>query len=156
MDEAKKFEIFKKLLSKESISELAESVVVQDIDGYVMFNDFKITQKADYFEVTRYISHCKYNFFTLKNAVIWCTMTKRNMIAQADKILQLDKMLEGSVANALVHEHLRKKTKNKDSKILYSAKLQEDKTKKSHILKEIDNFSQEVKKWQYRQFAALK
>lgn len=156
MDEAKKFEILKRLLNRDSISELAEIVVVHDVDGYVMFNDFKISQTDKNFEVSRFSTHCRHNFYTLKNAVIWCTLTKRNLIYQANNILSLDKMLEGAVANSVLHEHLSKKTKNSINKSLYFAKLEEDKSKKSYILREIENYAKEVKKWQYRQFAALK
>lgn len=156
MDEFNMFSILKKLLSKEELSGLSGIVVVEDHDGYVMFNDFKITPKNEQFQVTRFTTHCKKRFCALKNAVVWCTLVKRNKIAQANLVELLDGMLTGAISNEQLHKHLYKKTQNKDNKLLYFSKLQEDKVKKSKLQKQLDEYAREVKFWQYQQFAAIK
>jgi hypothetical protein len=70
------------------------------------------------------------------------------------QVLNLDKMLEGSEANFALHKHLSTSTKNIDNKSLYFTKLQEDKIKKKWIMKQLDSYAQEVKRWQFKQLAA--
>lgn len=156
MDEFNMFSILKKLLSKEELSGLSGIVVVEDHDGYVMFNDFKITPKNGHYDVTRFYTHCKQSFCVLKNAVVWCTLVKRKKVAEANLVALLDNMLDGAMANEQVHQHLYTKTQNRENKMLYYSKLQEDKAKKRRLQQQLNDYAREVKLWQYQQFSAVK
>ena len=155
MSELDMYAILKKLLSKEELSGLSGIVVVEDTNGYVMFNEYHIEPMKRGYRVTSFVTHCNHVFYSLKNSVMWCTLDKRKKVLESNQILVLDKMLEGAIANAELHKHLSEKTKNVDNRTLYFSKLQEDRVKKKHIMKQLDSYAEEVKKWQYQQFATV-
>jgi hypothetical protein len=147
------YNILKKLLSEQELRGLSGIVVIEDGDGYVLFNEYKITPiKNKKYLLTSFNTHLRVTFYSLRNAVIYATLDKRNRVAECSSILMFDQLLEGTEANIQLHNQLIKKTKNPDSRGLYEIKLVEDKNKKSQIQHNLNQYAKEVKKWQYRQF----
>jgi hypothetical protein len=60
--------------------------------------------------------------------------------------------LTGAVENVRIYEGLCKKTKNLDTKIIYLAKLQENRIRRNTILSELESHINKAKEWQYKQF----
>jgi hypothetical protein len=97
-------------------------------------------------------TYVRHTFYQLKNAVAWCTYDKRNKIKEASTILNLDLKLYGADANAEVYDNLTKNAKTVDSKLVYVAKLTEEKEKKNHILRQLNHLINEAKSWQLAKF----
>lgn len=150
------YNLLKRLLSKEELSGLSGIVVIEDGDGYVLFNEYHIRNNGDSYTLTNFDTYLKKEFYSLRNAVIWATLDKRQRVRQAAHVLNLDRMLSGATANAELHKHLSEKTKDFDKRTLYQAKLQEDKTKKKWIVQQLNDYAKEVKQWQFKQFAEAK
>ncbi len=144
--------VLKKILSKEEISQLSQSLIITTKNGYELFGEYSINPVKDKFIVKNYTTHLSKTFFSLQNAVVWTTMDKRNRIADSQRISDLDMLLEGSLASIKLHEHLCKSSKTLDSRAIYFIKLQEERLKKEAIHKEISSFILETKRWQDRQF----
>lgn len=145
--------MLKNLLSKEELSGLSGIVVIEDADGYVLFNEYQIRPiKNKKYLLTHFDTYMNKEFYSLRNAVIYATLDKRNKIAECDRIRVLDRLLEGTEANIILHETLSKKTKDYNNRNLYGTKLIEDKIKKKHILAQLNLYAKEVKKWQYKKF----
>lgn len=153
MNELNMYNILKNLLSKQELNGLSGIVVIEDYDGYVMFNEYKIKPTSDKkYLLTHFDTYLHKEFYSLRNAVIYATLDKRNRIADCDRVRVLDGILEGTEANITLHETLCKKTKDYNNRNLYETKLIEDKVKKKQILAQLNLYAKEVKKWQYQKF----
>ena len=92
------------------------------------------------------------SFNVLKNAVAWCTYDKRNNIYDTNRIYDLDNKLSSIDAAILVHQRLAKKAKKLEEKLIYLAKLGEEKMEKKQIVEELDRYVESSKIWQSKQF----
>ncbi len=152
MNESNMFSILKKLLSKDEINKLEETLIIEDENGYVLYGEYAIVKHDIGFKVTKFNTHLEETFYTLRNAVIWTSLDKCNKILEAKDVSNLDKMLEGTLASADLHKKLSMKTKNLENKSLYYAKLQEDRVKKRYLLAKLDQYAETVKAWQYKRY----
>jgi hypothetical protein len=148
------YDLLKQLFSKDELAGTSGVVVIQDGDGYVLFNEYHLIQEGNQYKLTKFNTHLDNKFYSLRNAVIWATLDKRQRVTDSLQVLNLDRILEGTTANFALHKHLLDTTKNVENKGLYFTKLQEDKIKKKSILKQLNSYAQEVKKWQFQQLAA--
>lgn len=156
MKPSKLEEKFNSFVNSGTMPEIEDIMVFQTSDGeYELYNKYYISRTPDKsYVVTMKDTHAHHTFYKLKNAVVWCTYDKRNKISDADKIIDLDLKLHGADSNAEVYTGLFKKTKNVDSKLLYAAKLTEEKVKKTYILAQLDLLVTEAKNWQLKRFIA--
>jgi hypothetical protein len=76
-------------------------------------------------------------------------LDKRNLIVEANRVLQLDDILAGLEVSTKLLEKYNKKTQN----FIYLNKLNENRLKKGSIIKELDSYSVKTKQWQMTQFA---
>jgi hypothetical protein len=79
-------------------------------------------------------------------------MDKKNYILDAENIVRLDMKLEGLDTNIQNYKHLCEKSKNYEAKIVYYAKLNEDKIKRKTVTEKIESYSQQVKIWQNKMY----
>jgi hypothetical protein len=79
-------------------------------------------------------------------------MDKKNYILDAEDIVRLDMKLEGLDTNIQNYKHLCEKSKNYEAKIVYYAKLNEDKIKRKTVTEKIESYSQQVKIWQNKMY----
>jgi hypothetical protein len=68
------------------------------------------------------------------------------------RILDLDNQLTSLDSAIAIHHNLTKRTKNTDDKLIYLAKLGEEKVRRSRICKELEQYVVESKLWQARRF----
>lgn len=152
MSETKMFGVLKKLLGKDTISKLEETLIITDDDGYVLYGEYFIRKSITGYCVTKRHSFLEEEFYLLRNAVIYTGLSKWNKIIEAKHVLELDKVLQGTKAIEDLHKKLVEKTKKLDNKSLYYAKLQEDRVKKRILLETLDNYAKSVTDWQNKRF----
>ena len=140
-------------IPKRDIQALQEITIFQDENGsYNLFNKYVITKVKQDFVVTLEQSFTTETFFQLKNAVAWCTLDTRDKILEADRVIYLDRKLASLEASIALLNNLVRKTKSPDDKLIYLAKLSEDKAQKRKISSELEYFLNESKRWQTQRF----
>lgn len=142
-----------KAIPQNDLRSLQDIAIFQDELGrYSLFGLYLITKENGNFNVTLETSYTFYEFSTLKNAVTWCTLDKRNRIIDAKRMVELDNKLISLDTAILVHNNLVKKTKSPDDRLIYLAKLSSEKLEKRKILEEIDTYINDSKRWQTQRF----
>lgn len=140
---------------RDSIPALQDVSVLQDPNGdYQLFNKYTIRKTKNGVEVFGNSIVGSLFFNTLKSAVAWCTNDRRVKISDAKRILELDRSLCGIETDIQQHQKLAKTAKDVDSKLIYLAKLGEDRLKKKLMTREMDSYIQESRSWQNRRFNA--
>jgi hypothetical protein len=138
---------FLKKFSHISIIKLSENI-------YGLFNVYIIEKTADkLYNVSIYGKHTEHNFYNIRNAFAWCVFDKRNKIVESQRILSLDKKLQGLESNMELHRHLIKTSKNEEQRFIYFSKLTDEKVKRSEIAHELNGYINESKTYQERRFA---
>jgi len=138
------------------LEKLADISVFQESDGsYSLFNKYIIKKTNQGYLVThKQLAESNICFYMLKHAVTWCTYDKRNRIMDSKRILDLDNQLTSLDSAIAIHQNLTKRTKNTDDKLIYLAKLGEEKVRRSRICKELEYYVVESKLWQAKRFGA--
>jgi len=137
----------------DTIENLQDVSVLQDPNGdYQLFNKYTIRKTKNGVDVFGSSITDKLSFNALKNAVAWCTNDRRVKMADAKRIIELDRCLCGVEADIQQHQKLAKNAKDVDSKLIYLAKLGEDRLKKKMMANEMESYIQESKSWQNRRF----
>ena len=142
-----------KAIPESEMKRLSELSIIQGPDGsYLLFSKYSIKKNDGYFvvEMDRIAGNKSFN--VLKNAVAWCTYDKRNNIYDTNRIYDLDNKLSSIDAAILVHQRLAKKAKKLEEKLIYLAKLGEEKMEKKQIIEELDRYVESSKIWQSKQF----
>jgi hypothetical protein len=147
------FTKLKKVIPKETINNLADLSVFRDQDGsYHLFDKYIIRRVSDEYEVTVNSFDTNKTFYTLKHAVAWCTFDKRNMIVDSNRIYDFDKKVAGLESTIQGHQKLIKSAKNMDDKLIYLAKLGEEKMRKRQLYDELGRYIDTSKSWQTTRF----
>jgi hypothetical protein len=143
-----------KLIKSDFIGELEDVIIFQNTDGsYELFNTYHISKNVrNEYLVTMTTTFTTHQFNTLKHAVAWCTFEKRNLLYQANRILILDSLLAGLEVDITLHTKIFKNAKNSDDKLIFLAKLSEDKLKKRRFTDELYTYINDSKKWQINRF----
>jgi hypothetical protein len=142
-----------KTIPKKDIEKLQDLSVFREPNGtYSLFNKYKIskTNGLFYVEIDRVADKKEFN--VLKNAVAWCTYDKRNRINDSERILHLDIKLSGIEAEIEVHQKLVKRTKKTEEKLIYLAKLGEEKMERKRINDELTGYVYNSRNWQENRF----
>jgi len=142
-----------KIIPKSYIKDLEDVIVYQNADGsYELFNKYRI-QKTKNNEYKIYVWGIEtLTFYSLKNAVAWCTYDKRDRILDSERIYYLDSGLVRVDAMIEQHQRLIKKASSPDSKLIYLAKLTEEKLQKKQMASEISTYIYQSKLWQTQRF----
>ena len=147
------FTKLKKVIPEETINNLADLSVCRDQDGsYHLFDKYVIRRVNDDYQVTVKSFDTTKTFYTLKHAVAWCTFDKRNRIVDSERIYDLDKKVAGLESIIQGHQKLIKSAKNMDDKLIYLAKLGEEKMKKRQLYGELGRYIATSKSWQTNRF----
>lgn len=149
--------IFKKIervIQKDQIRSLEDIIVYQDENGiYQLFETYSIEKVDSLYVVSGNKMTKNLSFAVLKNAVTWCTYDKRNRIIDAKKIFELDQQLSRIDSDIIIRQSMIHRTKIADEKLIYIAKLGEDKIRRKHMVKQLDDYIQESKNWQFRRLS---
>jgi hypothetical protein len=143
-----------KLMNTELLGGLEDVIIFQNPNGsYELFNTYIISKnKKNEYIVTMHTTHTTHCFYTLKHAVAWCTFDKRNLLYQSSRILQLDNLLAGLEVDISLHTKIFKNSKNSDDKLIFLAKLNQDKMRKKQFTDELYVYINDSKKWQTKRF----
>ncbi len=146
--------LLERAMDSNSLNELQDIVIFQDTDGlYQLFNYYIIEKKSlNDFVVTTKTSHTTHIFYTLKNAVTWCIFDKQNKVYESKRIITLDNQIGGLEVDLAIHKKLFEKAKNIEDKLIYVAKLGEDRIKKNAIADELHSYVVSSKNWQIKRF----
>lgn len=152
MNENRKFKILKKIFNKDEFDALEESLIITTDDGYSLFGEYLIKAVGNRFLVSKYNTDLTKYFYKLKNAVVWVCMYKQDKVAHANRVAELDMLLEGANTSIELHESLWDKSNDISAKVVYTNKLQEAKMKRKLIIDELASYVSETNRWQDRRF----
>jgi hypothetical protein len=156
MTEDQMFEKLSKIFSRKQLTAVEEYVIYKTDDNeYGLYGEYTIKKEGNSFIMTKIFTHTVRSFASLRNAVIWTSLDKRNHIVDAQRVAELDTMLYGVDASLEVHKRLAEKAKNLDTRLNFLTKLQEDKIKKNQITKELNDFAKNTDNWQYKKFSEV-
>jgi hypothetical protein len=138
----------KKILDPNTVNSIKKFVIIQEKNGYRVFEKYIITKYSQGFKVTQLHNDTEHTFLTLKNALTWCTLHNKNKIVEAQRVKFLDTQLNGlSVSTSLLERYV-KKTRENDKKFIYLNKIIENKLKHNVLLTEMLILSETAKKYQ--------
>lgn len=144
---------FAKIVDHTEIKDLQSKVIIQlSKNIYEVFNKFVLEKKNKQEVIVRVNGEIVDNFSNIKNALCYCIFDRRGKYVEAKRISQLDKFLYSVELNIQIHKKLFVKAKSLEEKLIYLAKLNEDKLKRSNMLHELDNFMSESTYWQNKQY----
>jgi hypothetical protein len=148
----KKMAKLERIINSSDLRTLEELIIFDTEDGYELFGEYVITKKSNKFVVTNKHTDLFEVFHNRKLAVVWVTMYKRDKLVDANRIRDLDVMLEGSLLSLDIHKKLMDESKDLDKRSLNFIKLQEDRLKKNAIIEELDRYVLNARNWQLARF----
>ena len=92
------------------------------------------------------------SFFSMKNAVCWCVLDKIGKYQLANRVIDLDMNLSSVEVHISIHAKLFKKAKKTEDKLIYLAKLNEDKFQKKAMSEELNRYVENSYAWQQKRF----
>lgn len=142
------------LISNTEFERLLDIIIFQEVDGsYSLFNKYKIKKTSNTDIEVSLIKGDKINsFFNIKNAVCWCVLDKLGKYNLANRVIDLDLILTSVDMHISIHTNLFKKSKKTEDKLIYLAKLNEDKLQKKAMTEELNGYIQNSYNWQQRRF----
>jgi hypothetical protein len=143
-----------KMITTSEFAKLQDVVIFQDNDGtYSLFNKYHIKKKdTNNIIVSLNNGDVVNSFFSLKNAVCWCVMDKIGKYHLANRVIVLDMNLSSMEVHISIHSRLFKKSKKTEDKLIYLAKLNQDKLQKKAMSEELDQYIRDSYYWQQRRF----
>ena len=145
---------FNKIISSRVVDEV-ESISIIEIDTniYQVFGKYYINKRAKNQAVVASKSgDIIHEFTSMRNAICWCIYDIRGKYVAANRIIMLDRNISSEEAQITVHRTLLNKSKNTDDKLIYLAKLNEDKFKRQSMISELTNYLDESDYWQQSKF----
>ena len=142
------------MISTSEFAKLQDVVIFQDTDGtYSLFNKYHI-KKKDVNNITVSLNNGDdvNSFFSMKNAVCWCVLDKIGKYQLANRVIDLDMYLGSVEVHISIHSKLFKKAKKTEDKLIYLAKLNEDKFQKKSMSDELNKYIANSYAWQQKRF----
>ena len=143
------------MIATSEFAKLQDVVIFQDIDGtYNLFNKYHIRKKdVNNIVVSLNNGDDVNSFFSMKNAVCWCVFDKIGKYQLANRVIDLDMHLSSVEVHISIHSKLFKKAKKTEDKLIYLAKLNEDKFRKKAMSEELNQYIANSYAWQQKRFA---
>ena len=143
-----------KIMSNSEFAKLQDVVIFKDTNGtYSLFNKYHIKRKDTTDVVVSLNNGDDVNsFFSMKNAVCWCVLDKIGKYQLADRVINLDMHLSSLEVHISIHSKLFKKAKKTEDKLIYLAKLNQDKLQKTAMSEELSKYIQDSYNWQQKRF----
>jgi hypothetical protein len=142
------------MIATSEFAKLQDVVIFQDIDGtYNLFNKYHIRKKdVNNIVVSLNNGDDVNSFFSMKNAVCWCVFDKIGKYQLANRVIDLDMHLSSVEVHISIHSKLFKKAKKTEDKLIYLAKLNEDKFQKRAMSEELNQYIANSYAWQQKRF----
>ena len=132
-----------------------ESISIFEIskNRYSVFGKYYIVKKSkSNIEVKQLNGELIHSFFSMRNAICWCIYDLRGKYMSANRVIALDRNISNEEAQIAVHSGLFNKSKNTDDKLIFLAKLNEEKLKRSQMHSELEDYITESNNWQQQKF----
>lgn len=143
-----------KFLEKEFKSKITDVCIVENSSGnFELFNEYFVGKKLDGIYTVKsnvYTGH--YDFTSLRNAFSWCIFHKQKRFNITKRIEELDLLLNSVDIVMIQQRKLLKNAKSLENKLIFTAKLHENKVKKHTMQKELLKYINISKKWQIKKF----
>lgn len=149
------FKIWTSLINKSNMSHIAENIVYDNNGVYEFYNQYVITKKDNTYIVTKKNVYLEQPFYSLRNAVIWISLDKRNKLVEAKDVLSLDIKLASAIYSMKHYNELSKRSKDLDKKSLYVCKYKEGSEKKRQTILKLDEYASETTRWQEQKYAQV-
>lgn len=146
------FEILQKLFDKNDIRKLEQTLIITIPGGYELFGEYTIIKEKTGYSVNKYGTHLNEHFYNVQNATIYVSLHKRNMIAEAKRLIELDILLEGANAEMERHKNHKYEKSLKESEIISFSKHEEARHKRYILLQEVKDYMRETRSWQEGRF----
>lgn len=148
---------FKKVIGEKNLDFIKDILIVQlENDTYSLYGKYIIKRiEKDSFNIL-VSDEIVANFCNIKNAVSWCMFDKTNRLHLANRVQSLDQSLISINVDMAIHEKMYKKAKDSESKLMYLAKLTEDKYKQKTVINELSGYIRQTKTWNYNRFKTSK
>lgn len=154
MIDKRAFDKIERVIKSDQLSALQDVCVFVDSAGtYQIFNRYSIKKVDDTYQVSGASIINKMTFYSLKNAVTWCTFDHRVKMGDCKRISELDRRLAGIDTDIAQHQKLAKTAKNTDDKLIFLAKLGEEKLIRREMLSQLSKYISESRNWQLRRFS---
>ena len=142
------------MIATSEFAKLQDVVIFQDTDGtYNLFNKYHIKKKdVNNIIVSLNNGDDVNSFFSMKNAVCWCVLDKIGKYQLANRVIDLDLHLNSVEVHISIHSKLFKKAKKTEDKLIYLAKLNEDKLQKRAMSDELNKYITNSYAWQQKRF----
>lgn len=120
---------------------------------YLVFGKYYIKKKSkSNVEVLELNGEVVHSFFSMRNAICWCIYDLRGKYISANRVISLDRNISNEEAQITVHKSLFNKAKTTDDKLIFLAKLNEEKLKRSQMYNELEDYIAESDFWQQQKF----
>ena len=157
IDETKILKKMSKIIRDSDIKAISDVLIERYDNGvYHLFEKYQIKKIKGVYVIDCLTHADELYFYALKNAVAWCIFDKQVNVSTAKRILDLDKGLVGADSNIQLHRTLVRKTKKTEDKLVYLAKMGEEKLKREHMATELAGYLEESKRWQMKKFGTKK
>lgn len=145
---------FNKMISSKEIDELQDiSIFETSKDNYIVFKKYYVVKKSKTnIDVSLANGEVIYSFSSMRNAICWCIFDKRGKYVLANRIITLDRSISNEEAQINIHKNLFKKSKKTEDKLIFLAKLNEDKLKRNTMYQELENYINQSDYWQKHKF----
>ena len=145
-----------KMIKTSEFSKLQDVVIFQDTNGtYSLFNKYHIKKKDTNDVVVSLNNGDDVNSFcNMKNAVCWCVLDKIGKYQLANRVIDLDMHLSSVEVHITIHSRLFKKAKKTEDKLIYLAKLNQDKLQQKAMSEELSKYIQDSYVWQQKRYSS--
>lgn len=142
------------VLSKTKFQDIENLTILPGNDGsYQVFGRYSIIKQDQNNIIVKLLNGDTVNsFYNMKSAICWCVFDRRGLYMSANRILALDNKLSGLDVSIAIHTKLVNNAKEMTNKLIYLAKLNEEKLQKREMTDELNRYINDSYNWQQKQF----
>jgi len=121
------------------IPKIINNIIIDTDNGYVVFNQYYIEKNKTFYKLIRRGDEKTIKFSKLKNAITYAILHKNYKMFEANRVYELDYILEGIDLEKSINEKKNKKLKINDF-LLKAIKLQSILDKRRRFEHELDKY----------------
>ena len=145
---------FNRMISTKEMNNLQDiSIFEPSKDNFIVFKNYQVIKKSKT-DIDVYLTNgdLVHSFSSMRNAICWCIFDKRGKYVLANRIITLDRSISNEEVQINIHNNLFKKAKKTDDKLIFLAKLNEDKFRRNTMYRELESYVGQSDYWQQHQF----
>jgi len=158
LTEAELEQKFFKVMGRSTIDKLKNLMIFKLSENTyeVYFKYIVEKQSRNNYVVTKKDSSLNKNFYTLKNALAWCYYDKTQKFYQANRVDQLDRILQSTIFETKLQEKSLKKSLDSELAMIKMTKLIENKLKHESVIRELSTYTLESMNYNLKQLEQAK